>query len=83
MDAVCRPAEVRTVFSREFREEGEIFFFHLPEDFYFKRGVDQRHAAPLEAGAREAPAVDAVGLRHDLIKPDQFGRAGFWNHLDS
>ena len=57
----------------EFRKIIPTYFF---EDTLFESGIDERHAAALEARAGEPPAVDAVRLRHDLVELFQLRRTG-------
>ena len=65
------------IFSFQLWECLEIFLRYSFGDALLKGGIDQRHTTALEACARKASAVDAVGLCHDLIKSLQLGRTGF------
>ena len=57
----------------EFRKIIPTYFF---EDTLFESGIDERHAAALEARAGEPSAVDAVRMGHDLVELFQLGRTG-------
>ena len=68
---------MEAVFALHFGISSQIFPLHPFLDAVRLGGVDQRHAAALEACAAEPAAVDAIGLAHDLVQLDLLRRAGF------
>ena len=77
MHAVSAFAEEDFVFTFHFREGDQVLFGDIPPDSVLISGIDERHAAALEAGPAEPAAVDALGLRHDLVEADLLGRTRF------